>query len=159
MRKFFYGLGVFAAVAIIAGGIGLVFLVRNAATPDAESKAYVDDAMVAIIGNWNEEELVRRLSADAEKATPAEKVTALFETARMKLGPLVAYRGAEGTSDVFYSTDAGTRISARYAARATFRNGDADFRLVLLKIDGVWKIYSFSFQSTRPLRPPSEDKT
>lgn len=104
-------------------------------------------------------ELLTGMSARARAVRKPDNLADLFNAARQKLGGLVEYRGAKGQASVFYSIGSGPTISATYVARATFRNGDAEFQLNLTKIDGSWQIDYFHFQSIGPLRPPLEGQS
>jgi len=146
MRKFFYVLGVCAAVAIAAGAVGLFLLVRHGAALDAESKAYVDEAVVAISARWNKDELWERATPHLREITTAGALQALFDTASTRLGTLVAYRGAHGDANISsFVGPSGSRttVSARYIADARFQNGDASFQITLLKLGERWMIEGF----------------
>jgi hypothetical protein len=81
MRKFFYGLGVFTAVVILAGGIGIFALARNGAALDRTSKAYTQDAVVAIATHWDAVELWKRASPHLRAMASFDKMRALMSSA------------------------------------------------------------------------------
>jgi hypothetical protein len=152
MRKFFYGLGAAIGIIILAAGIGIFFLARNGAALDAESKAYVKDAVVAITADWNADELMKRSTPDFRRVTKPDLLQSLFDAARTALGPLVEYEGAKGDSTAAVMAGSGTTISARYMAHAKFQKGEAYIQITLLKIDGTWRIEGFNIRSDAVLR-------
>ncbi len=143
MRKFFYFLGALVALLVVGGGIGLFVLARNGAALDAESKAYVDDAVVTITAHWSTDELLKRATPHLLQITKPDDLQALFDGASMALGPLVDYQGAKGDSMISAMVGSGTTVTAKYIARVKCQKGDADLRLMLLKVDGSWKIEGF----------------
>jgi hypothetical protein len=148
MRKFLYALGGLAALLIVGAGIGLYVLVRNGAALDAESKAYVDDAVITITAHWSPDELMKRATLHLQQITKPDDLQALFDAATTALGPLVEYEGAKGDSMVSTMVGSGTTISAKYVARAKFQKGNADLQVALLKTDGSWKIEGFHIVSS-----------
>lgn len=148
MRKFFITLGALFAVVIVAGGIGLFVLFRNGAALDAESRAYVDDAVVAISAHWKRSELVKRMTPQLAQNAKPQDLENLFDAASAGLGSLVEYQGAKGQTLISATTGEGTVISANYVAGAKFQKGDANFRVALLKVNGSWMINSFYIKST-----------
>lgn len=140
------------AILVVGGGIGLFILARNGAALDAESKAYVDDSVMAITADWSVDELMKRSSPHLRQVTRPDDLQALFDAARTALGPLVNYEGAKGDSTVSAMAGAGTTISARYFARGKFQKGDADLQITLLKLDGSWRIEGFFITSSELMR-------
>lgn len=147
MRKFFYGLGVITAVAIVAGGIGLFMLARSGAALDTASKAYVEDTVVTVASNWNADELWKRASPHLRTIATRNDIRGLFDTARQALGPLLEYRGSQGQA-LISTMNSQTALSAKYVARAHFQNGDADLQLVLVKQGDEWMIEGFHINSS-----------
>jgi transposase len=147
MRKFFYGLGVITAVAIVAGGIGLFLLARNGAALDTASKAYVENTVVTVASNWNADELWKRASPHLRTIATRNDMRGLFDTARQALGPLLEYRGSQGQA-LISTMNSQTTISAKYVARAHFQNGDADLQFVLVKQGDEWMIEGFHINSS-----------
>jgi hypothetical protein len=148
MRKFLYTLGGLAALLVVGAGVGLFVLSRNGAALDAESKLYVDDAVLTITAHWQPEELMKRATPHLRQITRPDDLQVLFDAAATGLGPLVDYEGAKGDSMVSAIVGSGTTISATYVARAKFQKGDANLQLTLLKIDGNWKIEGFRIHSS-----------
>jgi hypothetical protein len=147
MRKFFCGLGVFTAVAIVAGGIGLFMLARNGAALDTASKAYVEDTVVIVASKWNADELWKRASPHLRTIATRDDMRGLFDTARQALGPLLEYRGSQGQA-LISTMNSQTTISAKYVARAHFQNGDADLQFVLVKQGDEWMVEGFHINSS-----------
>lgn len=148
MRRFLYGLGIFFAVVLVAAVVGFFFLVRNGSALDAESKAYVDDAVIAISSHWSKDELLKRGSPQLlARATPKDLDT-LFEATTVGLGPLVEYQGATRQSWTSMAATSGTTVVAIYVAQARYQKGDATIRLNLIKTEGKWSIQGFYVDST-----------
>jgi hypothetical protein len=147
MRKFFLWFGVAMAVLIVAGGVGLFALARNGAAIDAESKAYVDDSVVAIGGNWDAGELWKRSGERFRQATKQEDLHAFFDAANQALGRLTEYHGARGDATISVS-NAGTTVSAKYVARGTFEKGDAEIQIAAVKNGREWRIEGFHVNSS-----------
>jgi len=147
MRKFFYGLGVFTAFVIVAGGIGLFILSRNGNALDTASKAYVEDSVVAIAANWNVDELWKRASPHLRTIARPEDIRGFFDAAKGALGPLVAYQGSEGEA-LMSVINTHSQVSAKYIARGQFQKGNADFQVVLIKQGDSWMIEGFHINSS-----------
>lgn len=150
MRKFFYGLGIFtsALVAVLVVlGVGVFFILRAGQGLDAESRAYVDDAVIAISAHWDKRELAQRASPDLRLKLKPGEIDALFEAFATGLGPLVEYRGATGQATVVANIGGGTVRSANYLGNARYQKGDAEIRIGLVKIDGRWMIQNFYVNS------------
>jgi hypothetical protein len=152
MRKFLYTLGAVTAFLVVAAAIGLFFIVRSGLALDAESKAYADDAIVAITAHWSTDELIKRSGPNLRHGTQPDVIRGLFDAASAALGPLVDYQGAKGDSLVSVMTGSGTKVSARYVAHANYQKGDADVQMTLEKIDGGWKIEGFDIRSDTLMR-------
>jgi hypothetical protein len=149
MRKFFFGLGVLAAVLIVAGGVGFFFLSRNGAALDRMSKAYVDDSIVAITTNWDVDELWKRASPHLRRTSNESQVRGMFDAAKDALGPLVEFRGSRGEA-IISIKDAS--VSADYLAVGHYRNGDASVRIALVKRGDTWMIEGFRINSNTLMR-------
>lgn len=146
MRRFLYVLGALALIVIVAAGIGVgVFFYKGHAL-DAESKAFVDSAVPAITATWSEQQLLDRATPELRKSVKPEELNALFGRLS-QLGPLVEYEGATGEATMSYIAGSGSTVSASYVAKAHFRNGNATFRIVLMKRNGRWMIHNFHVDS------------
>jgi hypothetical protein len=140
MRKFCYGLGVVVSLFLVGGAIGL--FARNGTLLDAESKAYLNDSMVAITAHWDTDELWKRSTPHFRETANRDALRGLFKAAGAALGPLVEYRGANGEA-VISSMNAGGMVSASYVAKGRFQRGDADFRIAMIKVGDTWLIEGF----------------
>ncbi|MGB7257429.1 MAG: hypothetical protein WBD48_05075 [Pseudolabrys sp.] len=147
MRKFFYGLGIFAAIVIVAGGIGFFVLARNGAALDTASKAYVKDSVVTIATNWDSNELWKRASPHLRTMAKQEELRGFFDAARDALGPLVEYRGSQGQS-LMSVVNSQSRVSASYVAQCHFQKGDAVIQVALVKQGDTWMIEGFHINSS-----------
>jgi hypothetical protein len=142
VRKFFYILGIIAAVLFVTVGVGLGIFIYKGRGLDAESKAYVAAAVPAITAGWSQQELLKRASPELRDSIKPGQLTALFGLFS-RLGPLVSYEGATGEANMSYFTGTGGTVSATYVAKAKYQNGEAVIRIVLLKRDGQWMIQNF----------------
>lgn len=147
MRKVLYVLGAvfLALIVVVVGGVGYLSYVGNQL--DREAKAYVDEAVPAIVANWSVDELTRRASPELLQATKPDDLRTAF-VLFAKLGPLVQYRGSQGDATIFASAGSGNTITAKYVAQATFKDGDASIDIELRKVDGIWKVRVFRVNST-----------
>ena len=142
MRRFLYVLGALALTVILAVGIGLGVLFYKGHALDAQSKAFVDRAMPAIIATWSERQLLDRATPELRKSVKPEELKIFFGRLS-QLGPLVEYEGATGQATMSYKASSGSTVFASYTAKARFQNGSATFRVVLMKRDGRWMINYF----------------
>jgi hypothetical protein len=142
MRKFFFGLGVFTAVVIVASGIGIFVLARSGAELDAASKAYTKEAVVAISEHWDAGELWKRASPHLRQLAGYDKMRSLMSTADRVLGSLREFRDSKGEAMIAVN-NARTAVSARYIAVASFDRGDAQFSVLLVKNGDAWEIEGF----------------
>jgi hypothetical protein len=147
MRRLFQIVGVITIVVVVGIGVGLFYLIRNGSALNTESKAYVDDAIVAIVAHWDKDELLKRTTRHFRENTKRYDVEQLFDAAAAGLGPLVHYDGATGQALMVATAGSGKKISATYVAKASFERGDASVRIVLLKSDATWEIEGFQIDS------------
>jgi hypothetical protein len=152
MRKFLSILGAIFLVLLVVLGIGIFIVARNGAALDAESKAYVDDAVITIAAHWSPDELMKRASLHLRQTVKRDDIEGLFGAAMTALGPLVDYQGAKGTSLVTATALTGTTITASYVAQAKFMKGSAELQVALTKIDGLWKIEGFHINSSELMK-------
>ncbi|MCK9918957.1 hypothetical protein MXD81_58515 [Microbacteriaceae bacterium K1510] len=148
MRKFFYGLGIVAAVVIVCGAVGLFVLFRNGASLDADSRAYVDAAAPRIVADWSAEELWKRASPRLRATAKREQIEAFFNAAKGALGPLAEYRGSQGQAFVSV-VNAHTNVSGNYVVQCTFQKGSATLRISVVKQDEQWMIEGFHIDSSQ----------
>ena len=142
MRKFFFGLGVCAAVVIAAAGLGFYILARSGSALDTASKAYTQDAVVAIAAHWDATELWKRASPRLRQVADYDKMRGLMTSAERALGTLRGLRATEGQSMIAVNTMR-TAVSAQYVATASFDRGDARFRVLLVRNGDGWLIEGF----------------
>jgi len=142
MRKFLYMLGALTLVILVVGAVGIGFAVYNGRALDVESKAFIDTAVPAIAAKWSKEALLERSTPELRQSVTPDQLDTLF-AAFSRLGPLVEYKGAKGDTNMSYVSGVGSTVSATYVAMARFGNGDAVFRITLLKRNGRWLIHNF----------------
>lgn len=113
---------------------------------DKESQGYVDEALPAIVVDWNAQEIMNRASPKFMQVTPRSELERLFFTFK-QLGKLVEYEGSKGEANVTVGTSQGTLVTAAYVAKAKFENGQATITVRLIKRDEKWKILAFLVNS------------
>ena len=141
MRRFFFWFGVLAAIAIVAIVIGGALVAKKGLDLDADAKAYVDSAVVAICSKWDQQELIDRASAELMAAVKPGEIPALFEKLSAA-GPLSKYEGANGQASVMIY-NGNSKITAKYIAKALFAQGEGTINISLIQSDGKWRILGF----------------
>jgi hypothetical protein len=102
----------------------------------------VDQAIAAIAGTWNKQQLLDRASPELRDSVKPQELNVLFETLA-RFGPLVAYEGATGDARMSYMIGSDSAVTASYIAKARFQNGSATIRIGLVKRDDRWMIHKF----------------
>ena len=153
MKKFLMIFGAVALVVVVASAIAIGVAAYRGNALDAESKAFVDAAVPAIASGWNKQELLDRATPELREMAKPEQLAALFD-ALSRLGPIVEYEGAKGDATMAFTSGSGGTVSAKYEAKAQFKNGTAIFRIVLMKRDGRWMIHNFQVDPA-----PTEKRT
>lgn len=146
MRKALTVLGAVTLIVIVVACAGFGVLAYNGRALDAESKAYVDRAMPAIVQSWDRQQLMAQATPEL-RATMSPDALNAFWSALSRYGPLLEYQGAQGDALLSLTVGSGSTVSARYVVRARFENGDATFRILLMKRDGRWMIHGFHVDS------------
>jgi hypothetical protein len=133
--------GLCAAIVLLLI-IAVAFMAYTGRGLDQESKAYADDAVVAIASQWNEQDLTDRASpqfmATVKDPADLDRVVGVWRT----LGPLKKYDGSKGEANINLGSG-GRTITAVYVARVEFDHNSARIKISLTKSDGAWKILGF----------------
>ncbi len=153
MRKFLTVFGAIALAVVVLAAIGIGYAAWRGSALDRESKTFVDEAVPAISARWDKQQLLDRATPELRAAASPEQIATLFATLS-RLGPLIEYRGAKGDANMAWTAGSGSVTSATYVATAHFQNGNASFRIVLLKRDGHWMIHNFHVDPAPPDSPP-----
>jgi hypothetical protein len=151
VRKLLFGLGIAFLFIVGAGGTGLYMLAREGGALDAESKAYVQDAVQKIATNWDADELWKRSATGLREHGTKQDLSNFFDAARSALGRMQEFYGAEGQSAVLV-TPSGKSTTARYDAKVHFEKGDADIIVTAVKSTSGWQIEGFHINSTALMR-------
>lgn len=151
MRKLLFGLGVAFTFILGAGGTGLYMLAREGNALDAESKAYVQDAVEKIATNWDADELWKRSSSGLREHGTRQDLNNFFDAARSALGRMQEFYGTDGQSAMMV-TPSGKSTTARYDAKVHFEKGDADIVVNAVKNASGWQIEGFHINSTTLMR-------
>jgi hypothetical protein len=141
MRRIFYWFGVLAAIAIVAIVIGGVLIAKKGIGLDADAKAYVDSAVVAICSNWDQQQLIDRASPELMAAVKPGELQALFERLS-SAGPLSKYEGSSGQASIMVY-NGNSKITAKYVAKALFAHSEGTITISLIQNDGKWRILGF----------------
>lgn len=147
MKKFLMFLGVIFLGLIVFAVIGGSVLHSVGSRLDEESKLYVDEAIPAVVGMWDSQELLDRASPEFLGATAQKDVEHLFEIFAKRLGPLKEYRGPQGESNMFVDAAKGKIITAAYSAEAEFEKGPATIQMRIILRNDEWKILNFRVNS------------
>lgn len=150
MGRLFYALGaVFLAIIVLVGaGVGVLAYRGNAL--DKEAKAFVDAAVPAIAAQWNEDALLERSAPELRAATKPAAMSAVFQRFA-QFGPLVKYAGSTGQALMAYNLGKGGETTASFIARAKCQNGEAIFRMTLVKRSGRWEILNLHIDPASPV--------
>jgi fermentation-respiration switch protein FrsA (DUF1100 family) len=129
-------------VVMIVAGTYIEVLVQRARVLDAQSKAFVDNAMLAFAANWNGQELLDR-STPALRAHIESKDLPVLADVSSHLGPFGQYLGATGAVSWLSLAGFEDSLSASYVAKASFMNGTATFRFTVVKPGDRWVINEY----------------
>ena len=146
LRKILISLGFSFLVLIFILTGGIVYVSIEGTRLDKESKEYVDAAIVAIVSNWNKDELLERASLElmeVVKKNDLDKIFGLYQ----KLGKLEEYKGCAGESHTSIIFGRGKTITAEYLANAEFEEGSAKVMTTLVKHGRNWQILKFYVDS------------
>ena len=146
MKKLLVVLGAVFLVLIVVVIAGIAFVSIKGRALDRESGQYVDDAIPAIVSQWDITEMRRRASPELNAAVKGDDLEKLFARFR-KLGKLKEYRGSRGEANMSVTADRGSVISAAYVASAEFETGPAEIRLSLIKHGDQWQILGIHINS------------
>ncbi len=124
----------------------LVLMSKSDEKLNRESKAYIDNVLPIILKNLNKEEFLKFASPKLIKAVPPEKFDEVFNVYK-KLGKFEKYLGSKGKAKKSFTLKGQKWIYAKYTAKAKFSNGEAIIKVVLMKENGNWSIYSFKINS------------
>ncbi len=152
MRKFLLAAGVVLLALLATGSVSFLYLSYRGNALDTESKAFVDSAVPAISKNWDRKELLDRATPELIRASNPDQLKAVFNRFAT-LGKLISYEGSKGDANIAFFSGSGTNIGASYVAHAHFENGDAIFRLALVKRDDRWMIERLNVAPDGPIQP------
>jgi hypothetical protein len=155
VKKFFIVLGAIFLTLIVLGAVALVLIAIRGIALDKESKAYVDEAVPAIISSWSGQELLDRASPELKQTTSGAEVGRIFSACRL-LGKMLAYRGSEGQGLMAQYLTKGTTISASYIVRGEFERGSAEIDIKLIKHGDKWQINGFHVKPTYKTQRPNQ---
>jgi hypothetical protein len=119
-------------------------------TNDSDAQGVMDTLIPAAFGHWNINALVA--VADPAVYTPerVQRARLFFGELSSKLGPMVAYNKAHGTTQISGS-GADQIKKASYDAVVVFRKGTAAIHIEATKKRGQWLIEDASVQPSQHL--------
>ena len=127
--------------------IAVVALFAYSCQLNKEAKAYVEDAIPKITGQWNDQELINRASPPMLAAMKTRaNVDNLFSRFR-QLGALKQIDEPKGSAGVQTFTGKGVVRYGNYIVHAQFERGPATIRIQVLRENDVWKINGFHIDS------------
>ena len=128
-------------VVTIAGWVG--YMKSQAGKMAAESAAYVQAQLPAIIGHWDFETLKAQASPEFMDAHPKEQLESWLAY-NAKLGAVRDAGETHGRIVKFRSTLMGGPWTGLYSEDVKFEHGEESVTLAVQKFDGVWKIAGMS---------------
>jgi hypothetical protein len=141
MRKALRVLGIISLLLIVIAIVGFAILAKEGAALDSESRNYADSSIIAIVGDWDQNELQKRATSGFLVNAPPADIDRLFAKLRT-LGRMKTYNGSRGQARMMIN-QGGKNVTANYEATADFDTGPARITLNLVKgIDG-WRIHGF----------------
>lgn len=126
-------------VALIAGFVSLTIIGNRL---DRESKAFVDEAIPAIVSTWDVSEIEKRASPEFNDEVDYDELEQDLGVLQ-QLGKLVEYKGSAGDANITLSLQYGYEITADYTASADFEAGSTNMRMSLIRHGGQWQILDF----------------
>ena len=140
MKKTIMALGYLFAVLLLGVILGALLLAYAGKRLDRSSRAYADAAILAVVTDWDVDELRKRASPEYDEAVDYGEVEDDFDALREEMGGLVAYRGSTGDSLITLSFKYGIEITADYRATVEFEAGMAEVQVVLIRHAGQWRV-------------------
>jgi hypothetical protein len=137
----------FATLAAVGGSACAPF--------DDPDVAYVDEAIVAIVGSWDCRHLAGRASSEMESTWTSEQMAALCASGSAELGQLRAYRGSHNTTRVTLDSDGDRVVLGSYMAKAEFEKGSAIIEVIAVRRGSLWRIREFRVTSGSERNPRS----
>jgi hypothetical protein len=145
IKTWMWIVGGIVVAGILCVAAAVAFLFWQGGQMDASSKAYVDTYVSSIAPNWSADDFIAHVAPQFREKYGRDKVEALFSRLST-LGNLRKYDGSTGEAHISIRS-LGQTVSARYAAHATFDEGEATFEIALLRVDGQWTIVGISVKS------------
>jgi hypothetical protein len=123
---------------LILGAFATLFV--NTELYDREVSAYANDAILAIVTDWNEHALLQRASPELLAASTPQQIHDAFENYR-QMGRMTKYNVAKSIAHVNVEFALlHKKVTAVYIAKAAFEHGIAEIKLSLIMRDGRWHI-------------------
>lgn len=156
MRTFLAVIGALFLLLIV-GVVGSVVFVWQRMTPlKREAVQFVDDALPAILANWNGEALRDRASEEFRDVLTPDKLEELMMSGISQFGPMTNYGGAKCTVTRFaYQSSVGEVAEAECKASAGFARVQAEIRTSAVKREDAWKLSALFVEAmgqSEPLR-------
>ncbi len=135
-----------ALVLVVTGCAANTTTVTN----DSDSQSVMDTVIPAVFGHWSVDELLK--FADPSVYTPerVRRDRTFFSQLSDKLGPMVAYNKAHGTTEISGSGSDQVK-KASYDALVVFKKGQAVIHVDAVKKQGKWLVVNASVQPGKQL--------
>ena len=137
-------------IILDAVAVAILFCARPAMaaeknTPlEKETQQFVEQTVIAVTRSWNDQEVWDRAAPELGQRESPDQIKRDLVAARTNLGAFVNYLWGDGTVN-----DDGVTAAAVYIARAKFEDGDAVFKLNLVKHGGSWGLSHFRVLTER----------
>jgi len=133
----------FALVALLAAA--LIFI-NATCEAGISGKAYVDEAVPAILRSWDASELLTRATDELRQEMARGEFDASFRRTSRALGPMSEYKGSTGSVKLEFNVPQGRGATGFFAAEATFVRGSAKIEVVTVDRGAGWQIAGFRVQ-------------
>src|SRR5271166_5347354 len=136
MNRLLRILGIFLLGILVLAGVAFGLLLLKGRALNAESKAYVDETVPAIVKTWSQEELLAHAAPQfAVRFQAAEAQRGFGQMSR--LGGLTRYIGSRGSANITFGKW-NYAIVAQYQAECEFEHGAGIVELDIVKDHGTW---------------------
>lgn len=107
------------------------------------ARAYVDEAVPAIVSDWQPSALRARASPALLQQTSSDEIDSLFNQAARQLGYMRRYNGSRGSDIVRFGVGQRENVVGNYDCSADFENGSAVIHVRVSRDGESWRISGF----------------
>jgi hypothetical protein len=142
-HSFFSSKTGFTILLIVSIGIGVGYSIFSLKQMHAETREFVNIAMLDLFSEWNENEFINYTSNRMQKKLTNDKLQKI-NIVFIRLGNLLNYHGAYG--GLFHSKASWLHVVVRYHVSANFKGGKFAALVTLIKQHGNWAIGKFEYK-------------